>query len=104
MIPALLLVLLGTAFCVIGVIGLLRLPDPYTRLHATGKVGVFGVVLMAFGAAFVTGAGLPKVIVLAALLILTGPVVSHAISSAGLKTEVPLAAAVVNDLEPDKRA
>ena len=30
----------GTLFSVIGVLGLLRLPDVYSRLHAAGKVGV----------------------------------------------------------------
>ena len=32
-------VLIGTFFSVTGVLGYYRLPDVYTRLHATGKVG-----------------------------------------------------------------
>ena len=43
---ALIAVITGTLFSLIGVIGLLRLPDVYTRLHATGKVGVYGAVLL----------------------------------------------------------
>lgn len=104
MIATLILVFLGTAFCVIGVIGLLRLPDPYTRLHATGKVGVFGVVLMAMAAMFASGAAPTKVLVLAGLLILTGPVASHVISSAGLRARVPVERSVVNELDGEKRA
>ena len=43
---AILAVVVGTLFSVVGVVGFIRLPDVYTRLHATGKVGVFGVVLL----------------------------------------------------------
>jgi multicomponent Na+:H+ antiporter subunit G len=32
----------------------LRLPDVYTRLHATGKVSVFGVVMLLLAAVFWT--------------------------------------------------
>ena len=35
-------VLLGTFFSFVGVLGYYRLPDVYTKLHAAGKVGVFG--------------------------------------------------------------
>ena len=44
---ALTAVLIGTIFAVLGVLGFVRLPDVYTRLHATGKVSIFGVVLLA---------------------------------------------------------
>jgi multisubunit Na+/H+ antiporter MnhG subunit len=43
---AILAVVLGTLFSIVGVLGFIRFPDVYTRLHATGKVGVFGVVLL----------------------------------------------------------
>jgi multicomponent Na+:H+ antiporter subunit G len=40
---AVLAVLVGTFFSVVGIIGLVRLPDVYARMHATGKVSSFGV-------------------------------------------------------------
>ncbi len=46
---ALIAVIAGTFFSLVGVLGLVRLPDVYTRLHATGKVGVFGVVFLSGG-------------------------------------------------------
>jgi multicomponent Na+:H+ antiporter subunit G len=49
---AILAVVAGTAFSVLGVLGYVRLPDVYTRLHAVGKVGVFGAVLLLLGAAW----------------------------------------------------
>ena len=35
---AIIAVLIGSAFSIIGIIGMVRLPDALTRLHATGKV------------------------------------------------------------------
>ena len=37
-------IVIGTIFSILGVVGMIRMPDVYTRWHATGKVGVFGVV------------------------------------------------------------
>lgn len=38
------LVLLSLLFSVLGVLGLFRFPDFYTRIHAAGLVGSFGVL------------------------------------------------------------
>jgi multicomponent Na+:H+ antiporter subunit G len=86
---ALVAVIAGTAFSLIGVIGLIRLPDVYTRLHATGKVGVFGVVLLLIAAAAWTPLGWGRALLLIALLMLTGPVAAHAISSAAYRIGIP---------------
>ena len=47
---AVLAVLAGTAFSMLGVLGYVRLPDVYTRLHGVGKVAIFGTVLLLLGA------------------------------------------------------
>ncbi|MCX8118253.1 MAG: monovalent cation/H(+) antiporter subunit G [Desulfobacterota bacterium] len=39
----------GVFFLLVGAIGLLRLPDFYTRLHATGKCDTLGVGLIVLG-------------------------------------------------------
>ncbi len=39
----------GGAFCIVGAIGLLRMPDPYTRLHASSVVDTLGVGLILVG-------------------------------------------------------
>ena len=95
-------VVVGTAFSVIGILGLWRLPDVYTRMHATGKVATFGVVLLAVAAIFVTPLGWGKALVLIALLLIAGPVVSHAIGSAAYRIGIPMKNAVRDDLA-DKR-
>jgi multicomponent Na+:H+ antiporter subunit G len=40
------LLLAGTFFTLVSAIGLLRLPDVYSRMHAAGKAGSLGVVLL----------------------------------------------------------
>lgn len=93
-------VLVGTIFSVVGVLGYFRLPDVYTKLHASGKVGVFGVVLLLIAiiilspANFSAGRGL----ILILLLLITGPVTSHAISSAAYRLGIPLAKSIRDDL------
>ena len=88
----------GTLFSVIGVLGYVRLPDVYTRLHAIGKVGVFGVVLLLIAAMAWTPLGLGKGLVLIALLLLAGPVTAHALASAAYRIGIPMRWATRDDL------
>ena len=82
-------VLAGTFFSIAGVVGFIRLPDVYTRLHATGKVGIFGVVLLLVAAIIVVPATLGKGLVLIAILIVSGPAVSHAIARTAQQLGIP---------------
>lgn len=95
---AILAVLAGTAFSVLGVLGYVRMPDVYTRLHTVGKVGVFGAVLLLLGAVAWTPLGLAKGLVLIALLLLAGPVAAHALASAAYRIGIPLRLAIRDDL------
>ncbi len=84
-------VVIGTLFSIFGLVGLIRLPDIYTRLHATGKVGIFGVVLILVAAGTQIPVGLGKVLILIISLMVSGPVAAHAISSAAFRIGIPLA-------------
>lgn len=95
---ALVAIVIGTAFSVLGVLGYWRLPDVYTQLHATGKVGVFGVVLLLVAAIALPTLGIWRGVVLIGLLLLTGPATSHALSSAAYRLGIPLAQVVRDDL------
>jgi multicomponent Na+:H+ antiporter subunit G len=95
---ALVAVIVGTAFSIVGALGMLRLPDVYTRLHATGKVSVFGVVLLLVAAVAITPLGLGKGLVLIGLLVITGPAASHALSSAAYRLGIPMRQAIRDDL------
>ncbi|MCA9882256.1 MAG: monovalent cation/H(+) antiporter subunit G [Anaerolineae bacterium] len=81
-------VIFGVVFSVLGVLGILRLPDTYSRLHASGKVGTLGVVGICIGAAILMPSAALKVLALSLFLILTGPVSSHAIAAGLHRHEV----------------
>lgn len=95
---ALVAVTVGTAFSVIGVVGLIRFPDVYTRAHASGKVSTFGVVLLLVAAIGLTPVGWAKAILLVALILIAGPVVSHVIGAAAYKMGVPMKQDICDDL------
>ncbi len=95
---AILAVLVGTAFSLVGVIGFIRLPDVYTRLHATGKVSVFGVVLLLVAATLLTPLGAGKAAVLILLLILGAPTASHALAAAAWRVGIRPRGLIRDDL------
>ena len=41
----------GLFFCAVGVVGVIRMPDNLTRLHASGKVATLGLFGLLAGAA-----------------------------------------------------
>ena len=95
---AALAILLGTFLSLVGVVGYLRFPDVYTRLHATGKVGVFGVALLLVAAILWTPLGWGRGLVLMAFMMIAGPVPAHAIASAAFRLGIPFAGSGRNDL------
>ncbi len=87
---AIIAVIVGTLFSLVGILGYFRLPDVYTRLHATSKVGIFGVVLLLVAAVAATSLGIGKGLILIALLLIAGPATSHAIASAAYRIGIPV--------------
>lgn len=83
-------VLLGSAFMVIGALGVVRMPDVFTRLHAASVSDTFGVGLILIGLILVGGLTLVsvKLAFLLAFLFLTGPVATHAVARAALDAGV----------------
>jgi len=94
----------GTGFSILGMLGLLRLPDSYTRLHATGKISVFGCVFLMISAIKSTPLTLGKGLVLIFLLLLCAPASAHAIASAAHRSGVPMQKSTVDDLIQRSRA
>ena len=95
---AVIAVLVGTFFSLVGMLGFLRLPDVYTRLHAAGKVGVFGVVLLLLATAVWTPLGWGRALLLILLLMISAPVTSHAVASAAYRLGIPMKEAIRDDL------
>lgn len=76
------LIICGTVFILIGSIGINRLPDFYTRTHASGKVDVLGILLFLSGLAVFEGFSLnsAKLLLIVIFVMLTSPVASHQLS------------------------
>ena len=74
----------GGFFCVTGGIGLLRLPDFYSRAHAGGLADTLGSALVLAGLALQAGFGLVavKLAMIAILLHVTAPTGAHALAKA----------------------
>jgi multicomponent Na+:H+ antiporter subunit G len=91
--------LAGILFVFVGMVGLLRLPDVYNRLHATTKIatlGTFGVMLaIAIKAGFST-MGL-KAITVGIFLLLTAPVVAHMVARAAHRSGTKMWTGSVTD-------
>jgi multicomponent Na+:H+ antiporter subunit G len=76
----------GAFFLLVGSIGLIRLPDFYTRNHATGKSDTLGIMLVLFGLILIEGISLNSAKLLIALIFvfLTNPAGTHALTNAAL--------------------
>jgi multicomponent Na+:H+ antiporter subunit G len=83
-------VILGSIFMVIGALGLIRMPDVFSRLHGASVSDTFGVGLILVGLVLVAGLTLVsvKLAFLLLLLFLTGPVATHAVARAALDAGV----------------
>jgi multicomponent Na+:H+ antiporter subunit G len=78
------LLLAGGFFYVVGAIGLLRMPDLFTRMHAASVCDTFGAGLLLLGMLLQAGISLVsfKLVVIMMLLFFTGPVATHALARA----------------------
>lgn len=77
------LLLLGALIGLIGAIGVLRLPDSYTRMHAASKAGALGTALILAGvAAASAGAFALAALFAMAILLATAPLAAHAMARA----------------------
>ena len=93
----------GSFFTVVGALGLVRMPDLYTRLHASGVLDPFGVSLILIGLMFQAGFTLvtAKLFFLVVLLLFTSPVSCHALARAALHRGVKPLLAKTED-QPSK--
>jgi multicomponent Na+:H+ antiporter subunit G len=83
-----LLILAGGAFALIAAIGIVRLPDLLTRMHASTKAGTLGSILVLVALASVIGTGpvIAKAIATVLFLLLTAPIAAHMIGRAHVRT------------------
>ncbi len=81
-------ILLGLVFLVIAAIGMVRLPDVYTRSHAVGLTDTWGAFFLLLGLALYQGFSFNavKILIVLILLIFLNPVISHATVRAALRS------------------
>jgi len=76
----------GAFFCLLGGIGLIRMPDFYTRMHAASVTETLGVGLMLLGLILKAGLTLVavKLLMMGLLIFFASPTASHALAHAAL--------------------
>ena len=75
--------LAGGFFCIVGALGMLRMPDFYTRMHAASIVGA---ALMLLGLMLQAGPTLVavKLLMVGLLILVASPTASHALAKAAM--------------------
>ena len=78
----------GLFFLVVAAIGVVRLPDVFSRSHAVSLTDSLGAFLMLIGIALHEGLGtnMLKILVVLALLYIINPVITHATIRAALRS------------------
>ncbi len=88
------LILAGSAFIIVGALGILRFPDVYTRMHAASVIDTLGAGFLFAGLMLQAGFTQVtlKLLFILLLFFFTGPVITHALAQAalhaGLKPEI----------------
>ncbi len=83
-----LFLLLGAAFCFLGALGLIRMPDVYNRIQAGTKAVTLGSLAILIGVGLRQPEWWPKLVVIAGFILLTNPVGSSTIARALYRTGV----------------
>ncbi|MEW6694241.1 Na(+)/H(+) antiporter subunit G [Tepidimonas thermarum] len=101
------LLLVATFFVLVGAIGLVRLPDAYTRLHAPTKASTLGVGCVLIASLLLGWAqgrpGLAELLI-TLFVFVTAPVSAMVMAQAALHLKLPSRAPVPRDAVPERRA
>lgn len=86
--------IIGTFLMIVAGVGLVRLPDIFCRMHAAGKAGTLGIVLIII-ATMVRFAGTEHSVLIAGMMaiffqFLTVPAATHLLARAAYVTDYPL--------------
>ncbi len=90
--------LFGLFFCVMGVIGNIRLPDIFTRLHATSKVSLMGIFGLVIASALLVPSSAPKALALGVVVLFSAPVAAQAIARSAYRDGCAMFGVQQNDL------
>lgn len=81
----------GACFCVVGAVGLVRMPDFYSRSHAAGVTDTLGVPLILLGCALQAGLSLVtiKLGFILFFVYVTSPTAAHALVKTAYRRGAP---------------
>jgi multicomponent Na+:H+ antiporter subunit G len=84
------LIIAGGIFAMIGGLGMLRLPDVYTRMHAAGVTDTLGAGLLLGGMMIQGGLSMTtiKLVLILLFMLFTNPTASYALANAALTAKV----------------
>lgn len=87
---SLLLIVAGSFFVLTAALGLVRLPDFFSRTHAPGVLDTMGTGLLLLGFALQLGfdLALVKLALVLIFILITGPTAAHALARTALQTGV----------------
>jgi multicomponent Na+:H+ antiporter subunit G len=96
----------GLGFSLSGAVGILRMPDLYSRIQCSSKTVTMGALPVLV--ALVVGEGVvsnyaSRALIVAALLLIVNPAASHALARAAYKTGVPMWPGAVRDEVAERR-
>jgi len=76
----------GGFFCVVGALGLVRMPDFYTRMHAASVTDTLGAGFLLAGLALQAGPSLVtvKLVFIGLLIFFASPTATHALAKAAM--------------------
>ncbi len=79
--------LAGSFFTLAGAIGLVRMPEVFTRMHAASVIDTLGAGLLIAGMVLQAGLTLvaAKLLLILGLIFFTGPVITHALAQAAIE-------------------
>ena len=83
-------ILAGAFFTMVGALGLVRMPELYSRIHAASITDTLGLGLLAIGMMLQAGLTLVtlKLLFLLLMFFFTTPVVTHALAQAALHEKI----------------
>lgn len=84
------LILLGAFFLFSAGLGLVRMPDTFTRIQAGTKASTLGTMLVLAGVAVYHPGWTLKLIILVYFVLMTNPISSHALARAAHAIGIPM--------------
>lgn len=89
---SILFIAIGLVFSLVAAVGIVRMPDLFTRMQASAKAGTLGVGCMIIAVATYYGDAdiVTRALMIVLFLFLTAPIGAHVIARAGYRAGVPL--------------